>query len=83
VCLKRDKIISGCLIATHQYFLDITSNYVHANLLSFPLYGMKSVGIKVKSMIGHKMKDYQLDDKVQENALSKYRLLYNKENLIK
>jgi len=47
------------------------------------MYGMKSVGVKVKSMMGHKMNDCQLDGKVQENALSEYSLLYNKENVIK
>jgi len=71
VCLKRDKIISGCLIATHQYVLDITSIYVYTNLLSVPLCGVKSVGVTVKSTVGHKMNDCQLEDKVHENPLSK------------
>lgn len=83
MCLKRDKIISGCLIATHQCVLDMTSIWVYTILLSVPMYGMKSVGVKVKSMMGHKMNDCQLDGKVQENALSEYSLLYNKENVIK
>jgi len=44
---------------------------------------MNSVGVKVKSMMGHKMNECQLDGKVQENAFSKYSLLYNKKKLIK
>jgi hypothetical protein len=73
VCLKRDKIVSGCLIATHQYVLDITrtSIYVYTNLLSVPLCEVRSVGVAVKSTVGHKMNECQLEDKVHENSLSK------------